>query len=771
MRTSVIQSWVFIFTLITSFWVQAVPGSLSYQGYLTDPSGSPVNGTVSITFALYDTDVAGSLQWSESQSVDVSQGLFQVELGSDPLNIFTADQFDMPLWLGMTVATDTEMSPRTPLTSVGFAFKAEDAETVNGSTAAELDQSAHVSDLANPHAVTPSQIGAATSGALTNHTINNSNPHGVTAAQVGAATSAEILAHTVIPGAHHSRYSNSEAVSAMGTTSNTNSLRHNRYTNANAVTAIKAADGAGTGLDADLIDGMQANELIDAAQDEVRTPIPNDGSTFVINNPGSYFLTGDKTVAGSNGITINASHVTIYLMGFSMIGNGSSAYGIYSSGKNNINIRNGSVRDFGLSGIQLTNTQDAEGNNQTHGVNAINNGSFGSSSYRSGINLTGLSNQIERCVASGNGTTGLAVQDSGIIRNSTSNNNGGDGIFGLNNSLILNNTSTDNAGYGISGGATGTVSGNIVSWNTGSYGIYTGPESIISNNISKSNTGIGIHGNGRNLITGNTSTNNTGDGISCENYCTISGNMTHNNSGDGIEAKLSCSISNNTVGNNSAHGIRVNSECNISNNQVYYHPNQYMYGIYGGTSTTVTNNTVQRSGSSGIYVSSGSSIIGNTTYNNDGSGIYTTDSSTIRNNTSYTNGGYGIRGASGNQVSNNTTSANASWGIYLLNSNTIQDNTIYRNNMANSASQGGLRVAYNNKIKGNTLNSNFQFNIKITGADNAIEDNLTTDSARGIDFEKTGNFYGNNRASGNTINYEQNGTIQSTNTYLPNISF
>ncbi|MBT8131400.1 MAG: DUF1566 domain-containing protein [Gammaproteobacteria bacterium] len=50
--------------------------------------------------------------------------------------------------------TDSEMIPRRELTSVGFSFKAEDAESLQGRSAADLDQSDHVADMNNPHNVT-----------------------------------------------------------------------------------------------------------------------------------------------------------------------------------------------------------------------------------------------------------------------------------------------------------------------------------------------------------------------------------------------------------------------------------------------------------------------------------------------------------------------------------------------------------------------------------------------------------------------------------------
>jgi hypothetical protein len=47
-------------------------------------------------------------------------------------------------------------------------------------------------------------------------------------------------------------------------------------------------DGSGSGLDADLLDGQHAAEIIAAASDEVRTEITSCGTN--INKPGSYYL-------------------------------------------------------------------------------------------------------------------------------------------------------------------------------------------------------------------------------------------------------------------------------------------------------------------------------------------------------------------------------------------------------------------------------------------------------------------------------------------------
>jgi hypothetical protein len=56
---------------------------ISYQGTLTNASGTPLNETPTMEFALYDAPTEGNLLWGpETQAVDVQNGLFHVLLGS-----------------------------------------------------------------------------------------------------------------------------------------------------------------------------------------------------------------------------------------------------------------------------------------------------------------------------------------------------------------------------------------------------------------------------------------------------------------------------------------------------------------------------------------------------------------------------------------------------------------------------------------------------------------------------------------------------------------
>ncbi|MBK8164762.1 MAG: hypothetical protein IPK64_02240 [bacterium] len=111
-----------------------IPVKIPFQGFLTSDAGVPLDGTVSLGFTLFDAASGGNAVWGpETQSVAVSEGLFQANLGEvvalDPAD-FTAD---VSLFLGITVDGGAELSPRTPLLSVPFALSAENATNGGGS--------------------------------------------------------------------------------------------------------------------------------------------------------------------------------------------------------------------------------------------------------------------------------------------------------------------------------------------------------------------------------------------------------------------------------------------------------------------------------------------------------------------------------------------------------------------------------------------------------------------------------------------------------------
>jgi hypothetical protein len=108
-----------------------VPTVMQYQGYLTDAEGEPLNDTLSMTFTIYDAPHEGAAWWTETQpEVAVNNGLFNVLLGSvNPIEDTVFAETER--WLGITVAPDPEIVPRTRLVTVPYAFR---AATVDGAT-------------------------------------------------------------------------------------------------------------------------------------------------------------------------------------------------------------------------------------------------------------------------------------------------------------------------------------------------------------------------------------------------------------------------------------------------------------------------------------------------------------------------------------------------------------------------------------------------------------------------------------------------------------
>jgi hypothetical protein len=120
-----------------------VPQTISHQGYLTNAAGDPVDtggGTISIQFAIYDlpeTAPTATQLWVETQDVIVNQGVYIVVLGADTGNPIMLT-FDAQYYLGITVETDPETTPRTALTSVPYAFSSINADSVDGMHASEF---------------------------------------------------------------------------------------------------------------------------------------------------------------------------------------------------------------------------------------------------------------------------------------------------------------------------------------------------------------------------------------------------------------------------------------------------------------------------------------------------------------------------------------------------------------------------------------------------------------------------------------------------------
>ncbi|MDH4227951.1 MAG: DUF1565 domain-containing protein [Deltaproteobacteria bacterium] len=103
---------------------------MTYQGRLSTSGNLPVNGTVNMTFKIYDVDTGGAHLWTETLTgVQVTNGIFTVTLGQTvPLD--TAIISGPDIYIGVAVDTDAEMTPRQKLAVVPYASRASLADAV-----------------------------------------------------------------------------------------------------------------------------------------------------------------------------------------------------------------------------------------------------------------------------------------------------------------------------------------------------------------------------------------------------------------------------------------------------------------------------------------------------------------------------------------------------------------------------------------------------------------------------------------------------------------
>jgi len=173
---------------------------------------------------------------------------------------------------------------------------------------------------------------------------------------------------------------------------------------------------------------------------EPRIPISQADIPKTISEPGSYYLTEDVNSSGT-AITVAVNDVTIDLMGYTIKGPDSGTnYGIYMSERSNVEIRNGTVRDFGNTGI--CEYSDSGTGHRVITVRSISNGS-------SGINLSGKGHLIKNCIAAENGFFGISARWGCMVTGNTAHANGGIGISVYWGSTVTDNTASMNTVDGI----------------------------------------------------------------------------------------------------------------------------------------------------------------------------------------------------------------------------------------------------------------------------------------------------------------------------------
>jgi parallel beta-helix repeat protein len=306
---------------------------------------------------------------------------------------------------------------------------------------------------------------------------------------------------------------------------------------------------------------------------------------YTISASGSYYLTDDLT-AGGTGITVEASNVTIDLMGRELIGPDSGvSYGIYMNGCRNVEIRNGTVRNFGSHGVYEANANSSK-EHRLNGVQAMSNGG-------KGIFLRGSGHLVQNCVAARNGSDGIDVE------------------YG---STLTGNTAYENQGTGIMAGGGCELTGNVIEDNQGN-GIYTSSSCTVISNTTSHNQGSGIHTGWGCTVTGNTSDGNQRNGIYTGSNSPVTENIVDDNLQTGIYGESGCTIVSNTTRRNNRSkggdhaGIRVFTDCLVKGNTADYNKQNNI--LVAGSGNSIEDNVATNS-TNGIYFK----VVGNSYTNN-----------------------------------------------------------------------------------------------------------------------------------------------------------
>ena len=446
-----------------------IPRTLSYQGVLADQFGNPrPNGFYPFTFRLYIAPGGGPIVWAEGQSLEVKKGLFTAVLGS--VTPFPPGlKFNQQYWLGVQVASEAEITPRTQLSSVGSSFDAiradlADAVPDNSVTGAKIAGGQVVKSLnsltdnvvlegANGASVTANgstiTITASGGGGGGIGTIQNTdNTLGITN-PAGPTTTINLKSPLVIPGNlgiggspswpfHLKKSDNTgSGVQARVTNTSTSGTSYAAYSleanNGSAVMQM-ACDGLGTG-----VLGTPCGYL------GTYTNLP---VGFVTNNAERMRITNDGNIAV--GLTVPVARLHVHAAGaYGIIGEGVGANGMGVWGKNDdpqssgvYGTSNGGFGIYGAGGQRgvfgySQNGTGVHGDAGQYGVFGLASGSNGAIGvWGQSTANTGLGRGVYGTTASpdGNGVVGENFATSGAGRGvwGRSNSPNGVGVFGEN---------------------------------------------------------------------------------------------------------------------------------------------------------------------------------------------------------------------------------------------------------------------------------------------------------------------------------------------------
>ncbi|MEP7162243.1 MAG: hypothetical protein ABI747_00555, partial [Candidatus Moraniibacteriota bacterium] len=137
MRKSILSFFAFSFLAVgfvgiahKTFAATGINKQISFQGKVVNNDGTNVaNGNYDFVFKIYSVSSAGSPIWTETRTagdqVAVTDGIFQVNLGSVTALPGSVDFNTDNIYLGIEFNSDGEMSPRVRFTAAPYAMNAD----------------------------------------------------------------------------------------------------------------------------------------------------------------------------------------------------------------------------------------------------------------------------------------------------------------------------------------------------------------------------------------------------------------------------------------------------------------------------------------------------------------------------------------------------------------------------------------------------------------------------------------------------------------------